>query len=723
MADTSPVKLKGAMGLIKKSKNFFAPLTEAITNSLESMAAEDFRDIEPIIDIKLYYNLGLFGDEKTLDKISITDNGQGFINESYERFKTLLDQSKGFNNRGSGRLQFLHRFGRVKVESIFDEDGKRYRRTFISNENNLVSEHQKVEVSGETLKITTVELIDFKGDKADIAAINALSIDDIKNTIRNRFLLKFYLEQKNSIKVPHIKISTVSGNTEPESRDIAAEDIPTPLSEGEINVPYLKLRTNDVSDIEWITGEKSEILKWAYFKLPVDVLPQNAVCLCSKDVSIQEIPFLKIKKNEAFNGHRHLTAVYGEVLNAAESLSDSVDKFVFPSQKETEKDIKGSLFADIDEEHLFIDTIENSIKAALPEAYREIEQLKENQAIAVEKIALAHGIPEDLAKAINLDLTDTEEKITEKLFKKQAEDLSKESYKIKQLFEALNDLNPTEENYQNELETRGKELLDLIPQQNKQELSRYIIRREMVTKILSLILNNGLDYQRNNLDERKDREGLIHDLIFKRKSTDTGTLNDLWILNEEYLHFDGCSDIAINQIEDASGRKLLRTSDSEDELLAKFGINRTLRRPDIFLYVEEGKCVLIELKAHEVDLSDHLNQLTKYCNLIANCSTEKIEQFYCYLIGENVERVDIPGDFTKAVTGDFVKVNQPIRYVETGKEENIIANIYQEVVQLSSIHRRASVRNKSFADKLGIRFEPVSTVAEKLTKENTNSIP
>jgi len=242
----------------------------------------------------------------------------------------------------------------------------------------------------------------------------------------------------------------------------------------------------------------------------------------------------------------------------------------------------------------------------------------------------------------------------------------------------------------------------MIPKQNKEELGRYVIRREMVAEILNKILSQELDYQKKKAvkGKKKDKEGLIHDLIFKRKSKDSDPLNDLWILSEEYVHFDGCSDLPLNQIEYAKDKKLLKNITQEQ--IKKYGLKDS-RRPDIFLYAEEGKCVIVELKPPQEDLSDHLNQMTKYCNLIANFSEIKIEKFYCYLIGENINRIDLPGDYDSTVSGDWIKTNLPIRSFEEGKEDVHIASSQIEVIKLSSIYARAHRRNKSFADKLGLR--------------------
>jgi hypothetical protein len=100
-------------------------------------------------------------------------------------------------------------------------------------------------------------------------------------------------------------------------------------------------------------------------------------------------------------------------------------------------------------------------------------------------------------------------------------------------------------------------------------------------------------------------------------------------------------------------------------------------------------------------LSDHLNQLTKYCTLIANFGAKKISSFHCYLIGENINPVtDLDGDYKETVNGDWVRPN--ISIVSTDANRNILANAQIEVIKLSSIHARAHRRNQSFAEKLGI---------------------
>jgi len=221
----------------------------------------------------------------------------------------------------------------------------------------------------------------------------------------------------------------------------------------------------------------------------------------------------------------------------------------------------------------------------------------------------------------------------------------------------------------------------------------------MVTEVLKKILSEDLDYQKQPKvqGKNKDREGLIHDLIIKRKSDNTEVLNDLWILNEEFVHFDGCSELEIKQIKSSSGQKLLR--EISDEEIQKFGIKHN-KRPDIFLFPEEGKCVLIELKEPLTDMSDHLQQLPKYCQLIANYSINPINQFYCYLVGEKINPLMDLNEYEENVTGDWVKSDIPIRSIDANRTK--IATAQMEVIKLSSLHSRAHRRNQSFAEKLGL---------------------
>ena len=128
--------LHGMLNLIKASSNPFSPIVEAINNSLESIfQLEDGKERE--IAINLHFN-DQDENSKILDFIEISDSGVGFNDESFYRYERLLDKSKGFNNRGSGRLQYLHRFGEVSFRSIYYQGDGCYLRKFSSNKESFI---------------------------------------------------------------------------------------------------------------------------------------------------------------------------------------------------------------------------------------------------------------------------------------------------------------------------------------------------------------------------------------------------------------------------------------------------------------------------------------------------------------------------------------------------------------------------------------------------------
>lgn len=696
------INLSGAMDLIKMSKNPLAPIYEAMTNSLEALAqrADDKKGVSGEIEVRFFFS-GLLDEFRELEQVIITDNGVGFTDENYDRFREFFDKSKGYDNRGTGRLQYLHRFDRIKIESLFEADGEFYRRTIECNKSNFIGGENLAVEHGSVNALTKVSLCDHTSDHAEQEYFSSLTIDEVASAIKSHFLLRFYLDKKkDGFQAPMVKVLFFKGGEKVDEREIDPDAIPNPKEEGEIKVPYMKFSNSRDNRPELeVVGGHSEVIKWAHFALTEEELGKNGIYLCSKDIPVQSIRFDKLKKNENLKGKHFLTAFYGDVLDDSSNVSDSVDSFTFPDRKEVER-MSDDMFLDPNAEYLIIDSIHEQINKAIPGIYKDVLDIQQEQQKDVESIAKAHGIPAGVIGKAKISLSDNEKTITKKLFKAQSDELAEKSYKAKQLFESLKGLDPTANDYQEHIHGKTAELSELVDEQNKEELSRYVIRREMVTEILKKILSGELEYQNEPkvAGKNKDREGLVHDLIFKRKSKGAHSLNDLWILNEEFMHFDGCSDLPLNQIETSDGEFFLKNVTGDQ--IQSLGLKLT-KRPDIFLYQNEEKCLLIELKEPNEDLSNHLNQLTKYCSLIANFGAKKITSFYCYLIGENINPItDLDGDYKKTVNGDWVRPN--ISIVTMDANRNTIANAQIEVIKLSSIHDRAHRRNLSFAEKLGI---------------------
>ena len=91
---------------------------ETLANSLDARATH----------VSVAISIDSFDKPETL-KVVVTDNGEGFNEENFARFKTLLKPRDRFH-KGVGRLVFLNYFERVEVSSVW----KKYKRSFVFQE-------------------------------------------------------------------------------------------------------------------------------------------------------------------------------------------------------------------------------------------------------------------------------------------------------------------------------------------------------------------------------------------------------------------------------------------------------------------------------------------------------------------------------------------------------------------------------------------------------------
>ncbi len=101
------IETSNAIKLFFPNPSLVQVFFEAVANALDAAASE--------ISIKI--EIQSFTTPETL-KISISDNGNAFTDESFERFKRLLKPQDSFH-KGLGRLVFLNYFGRIAVESVW----------------------------------------------------------------------------------------------------------------------------------------------------------------------------------------------------------------------------------------------------------------------------------------------------------------------------------------------------------------------------------------------------------------------------------------------------------------------------------------------------------------------------------------------------------------------------------------------------------------------------
>ncbi|MDV3769055.1 hypothetical protein CMU26_05810 [Elizabethkingia anophelis] len=172
--------------------------------------------------------------------------------------------------------------------------------------------------------------------------------------------------------------------------------------------------------------------------------------------------------------------------------------------------------------------------------------------------------------------------------------------------------------------------------------------------------------------------------------------------------FEGSSESKLEDLE-INGKRLFRKEEelTEEELNFKNSLkeDRYDKRPDILLFPEEGKCVIIELKSTKAKVSDYINQIQNYATLIRNFSNDEFDftTFYGYLLGEQIDSFDVrakDSDFKEAYHFDYLY--RPTKSVSGffRDRKNVDGNLYTEIIKYSTLLERAKNRNNIFIEKL-----------------------
>lgn len=728
------ITIQNSLRLVKKSEDPFAPLKEAITNSFDAIKGRLDAGVNftPNISLRIFFRTQkntANEEEKWLDCIEIEDNGIGFVTNWFERYMQLAENTKQMNNRGTGKLQMFHRFNKISLDSIFYENKVWKRRTDTWNLSGDATEPVEPEFLEEQADTKTIVKLEGFYSKEDDFYVKYLTNPQfLKQDILRRLLLRLYHsnEQEGLI----FNTSIICNGKIISQYEFNETNIPKPDKTDTVVVFPEKFTVDGTAERPTIKWEKDltkqYVLEIKRFAIASDVIDENTISMCSKDIEVEKFPFALGNNKSDYDGYRYITSISGEVLN--DNVNDSVDKFTFQKRSDAEKTIKESVknggFLDFDNERLYRESINDSVSKKLDSIYSDVKKIEEDKKTALLDLARQHGIPEEVASNIHVEIGDKPDKIVEKMYVLQAKIEAKENIETIEKYNSLKQLNPLSPTYKENFSEISAELLAEIPQQNKDELARYVIRRNMIVDLLKMSLQNLLDVQAEweqkkieNPRFRAQPEKLIQNLIFPKGKTDKS--NNLWILNEEFVHFDGYADTRLEDIE-INGEKLLQDNIDIKKALEQVDIEYeeyASNRPDICLFPEEGKCILIEFKAPEVDLAQHTSQIPKYAKLIANYSRKpqfKFNQFFGYLVGNTINEVKLETDLWNKVHFGDHRVYPSKNIKSIGGEEGTIANLYQEMIKLSGISNRAALRNKSFSDKLGLTQLDLNKVQEAI---------
>lgn len=691
---------------IKKASNPLQPIFEAFSNSLEVTEGKG-----DSITIELYHqkSQNIFGDEFSYGAISIVDNGEGFTDESFSRLEMLYDESKNKNNLGSGRVQFLHFFRVTQIDSVY-RDGASLKRRKIELSKEFYPLHKSVirstteGIEDDSITQTSTRItFFFPLDEDDLQKYSELSCQSIKEAILKRYIYIFCLNRDNlqQININHYVNGVLDSDS---SVSISVEDIPEEDYNEKIDVHYSTL--SDKGD-SVISCSKTEEFIIRSYKLHSAVLPKNEVRLTSKGESFSHQGFdfsLITEAPRIENGISYLFIISSDYLTSKDSdVRGSLNLYT-----KSEFLNKRNLFTG--KQEILIDDIENNAITSISNHYPALQKAKDKADDNLRKVAEMFSIDYELMEKAGVRCSDSDFNILKKVYNFNADVKAESDAKIKDIVDSMHELDPNDKAFERKFNRKVQELNATLPLSVKNELSQYLSRRALVLKLMEEALQGHLDVQQKAKDKKskgskkkKNKpEGIFHNLLFPQGSENPIESN-LWVLNEEYIHFKGLSESELDDVK-IDGIPLFKQDLTEEEQAYKLRTTGDIgmKRPDVLLFPAEGKCIIIEFKAPGVDVSKHLHQIHQYASFIHHLSDErfKFNSFYGYLIGENADVysiLDSDGDFKESQgLGYLVRPHKDLpRFFN--REQGVL---YTEVIKFSDLLKRAKLRSKIFTDKI-----------------------
>jgi hypothetical protein len=219
------IETRYALRLFFPSPAFIQIYFEAVANAIDAGATDIHIAIKS--DGKIYNPNHL--------EITIQDNGVGFSEEGFERFKRVQEPQDSIH-KGLGRIVFLQYFARVDVSSV--NSGSKRTFGFVHNFN---GESEVVHANPSDQAGTKLTFRDFSNSRLK-------SYDDIRPSAIKRELLEQFLpalhERKISQKPLNISISLITDESNPQksfysdSLVLSPDDLPV-LRVSEISEPSL----------------------------------------------------------------------------------------------------------------------------------------------------------------------------------------------------------------------------------------------------------------------------------------------------------------------------------------------------------------------------------------------------------------------------------------------------------------------------------------------------
>ena len=677
-------------GMVRQLKisNYLMPMFEAIVNSIQSifLAKNNNGYIEVYInrsseqqDLNFDENSNIPTKVQEIDSIIITDNGTGFNTQNLSSFiKAYYTNKVSLGCKGIGRFSWLKMFESAEIESIFEENGQKYKRKFIYKlPNGIVKESFSTTITNDETIQTTIKL---KSLKVKYSKNSRQRIETIAKKILEHCF--YYISAENA---PQIIVKGYDNeNKDKEPKSISVNELFKQLYSQNIVNEQITIKNQDFN-IKHIrlfdTGEEDN--HRVYFCGNNRMVLSDTVKNITKLNNLEE----KLQDTETTDKFYYLAYISGKYLD--DNTDPDRESFTF-----THKDVSIDL-----PDYVSLGDIKNGISKSLASyiaPYIDIVQKNKMERIA-------EVVNEELSQ-YNYLLNENEDFFDDISLYADKEDIKKK-IKIKHIikrdeinknFEAfVKDTNIEQIENNNEYEEKLKNFVKTIDDIGRADLAEYVAHRKIILEYYEKYI--GWNKENN----KPYKEEFIHNLIYPMGTTSTVVpyeKHNLWIIDDRLAFSDFISsDKAFSQLNNI-------TSESNDRADLLFNSKKIFSSDK---NVDLDTVTIVEFKRPERDdYNDKDNPINQIYNYIEEIKEGRIRKdsgrpvsvvnnakFYCYIICDITSKIK-----SYAERANFVEMPDGNGYFIFSSNYNA----YIEIISFNKVLQDCRKRNEVLFKKLGL---------------------
>lgn len=677
-------------GLVRQLKvtNYLMPMFEAIVNSIQSIYLSGIKNGQIEIYINRASEQQNFDFDKNtnipykvqeIDSIIISDNGLGFNNDNTSAFNKAYYTSKiKLGCKGIGRFSWLKMFNSVEIESVFEQQGQKYKRQFTYKLPMGIDRTTfSTNISNEKDLKTMVKL---KGLKSKYSQVSKQKIETIAKKILEHCF--YYISSENA---PEIVIKGYDNeNRDKEPKSISINELYRGLysqnvTDEQVNIKNTSFNIKHIKLFD--TGEEEN--HRVYF------CGNNRMVLSDTVKNITKLSNLEEKIQDVDGASRFYYIAYVSSQYLDDNTDPDREGFSF-THKEMQID-----YPDV----ISLSDIKNGISNSLISyiaPYLDIVQKNKMERIA--KV-----INEEMAQ-YNYLLAEDENFFDDISLYAEKEDIKKK-IKIKHIikrdevnknfedFVKETDLNLIEDN--NEYEEKLKKFVKEIDDVGRADLAEYIAHRKVILEYYEKYL--GWNKENN----KPYKEEFIHNLIYPMGATSNEIpyeKHNLWIIDDRLAFSDFISsDKAFSQLNNIK-------SDSNDRADLLFDSKKIFSNND---NTDLDTVTIVEFKRPErddyTDKDNPINQVYSYIDEIKEGKIRKSTgrpvsvtnnaKFYCYIICDITKKIE---SFAKKA--NFIEMPDGNGYFLFSNSYNA----YIEIISFNKVLQDCKKRNNILFKKLGL---------------------